>query len=127
MRRKKDSEPSNPSNQQNAPQGGQSVPAPWEAMPIQPADAVDEDPFAWQDEVLRGSVPPPRRQSQYPPGYYQQPPPQVHYIAPPAPNVPVQQTVVVHTKGRGCFGTLFQVVGFIVVALIVILILMVIF
>lgn len=64
---------------------------------------------------------------QHPPGYQPQPP-QVHYVMAPPANVPVQQNVVVHTtKGRGCFGTLFQGVGFVVVAIIVILILIAIF
>lgn len=60
--------------------------------------------------------------------YYQsQPPPQVHYIQAPAPVVPVQQTIIVQGQRRGCFGRIAQGVGFVVIALFVILLLILIF
>jgi hypothetical protein len=124
MRRKRGSDPDKPGEPGRAQSGGQGVPAQWEPMPVEPRREGDVDQYGWPNEPVRGSVPPPQyqhQQPQYPPGYYQQQqPPQVHFHA---PSAPVQQNVVVHTKGRGCFGTLFQGVGFIVVAIIVILIL----
>ena len=128
MRRNRGDDPNKPNQPGKAEVGGQSVPAEWEPVPVEPLSAGDVDPYGgWPNQGVSGSVPPPGYQPQppqYPPGYYQQPPPQIHYHA---PATPVQQNVVVHTKGRGCFGTLFQGVGFIVVAIIVILLLILIF
>ncbi len=92
---------------------------------IVPAGAPDTNPEA---PTIYVQYPPPQNQPppQAPQPYYQAQP-QIHYIQSPAPVVPVQQTVIVHGQRRGCFGRLFQGVGFVVVAIIVILILVAIF